>query len=453
MSQPMRSSPDTERIEEVRARAHPLNGDPHDYDPLIDLTGAARIALLGAASHGTHEFYRERAEITKRLIKEKGFTAVALEGDWPDAYRVSRYVRGMSDDADASKALEGFQRFPAWMWRNTDIVEFVEWLRAYNDALPAEATKVGLYGLDLYNLRAAREAVLLYLEKIDPRAADRTRASYACLDHYSDHSRGYGVLAALAKPCKDESVSGLVELQESRAVREARRAGPMAEEEFFNALQNARVVRNAEGYYRSMYRAEVSTWNLREQHLTETLNDLFAHLNRKGERAKIAVWAHNSHLGDARGTEKGEERELSVGQLVRQRHGGDAVLVGLTTNYGTVTAASDWDTPAEIKEVRPALPNSYEELFHHTRLPRFLLAFRERDNVPEALRHPRLERSIGIIYHSETPEIERTSHYFNARLAKQFDAVVFFDETRAVEPLELAAANTGEVPGTYPFEV
>jgi erythromycin esterase-like protein len=449
----MRSTNDDGVIETIRGAAHPLNGTAKDYDPLIKLIADARFVLLGTASHGTHEFYRERSEITKRLIKEKGFTAVAAEADWPDAYRVSRYVRGMSDDTDAVEALDGFQRFPAWRWRNSDVVEFVEWLRGYNDALTESYPKIGFYSLDLYSLRASREAVLRYLERIDPKAADRTRARYACLDPIADHSRGYGVLGALAKPCKDETVAGLVELQESRAVKEARRTGSIAEEEFFNALQNARVVKNAEAYYRSMYRAEVSTWNLRERHMAETLDDLFAQLNRQDGRAKIAVWAHNSHVGDARATEKGQDRELSVGQLVRERDGGGAVLVGFTTNLGTVTAASDWNKPAEIKEIRPAFCGSYEALFHETQLARFLLTCRDRDNVQRALRHPRLERAIGVIYHSETPEIERASHYFNARLPKQFDAVLYFDETRAVEPLEGSKSAMHEVPESYPFGV
>jgi erythromycin esterase-like protein len=300
------------------------------------------------------------------------------------------------------------------------------------------------------------EAVLRYLKKVDPKAADRTRFRYACLEGFGDNARAYGTLGGVAKSCKDEAVSGLVELQESRAVKEARRAASMAEEEFFNAMQNARVVKNAEWYYRSMYRAEVSTWNLRADHMTETLEALVGHLNRQGGRGrpKVAVWAHNSHLGDARATEKGESRERNTGQILRERYGADAVLVGFTTNNGTVTAAADWDEPAESKEVRPALPDSFEATFHDTDIPRFLFVWPARDNMPDALRQPRLERSIGVIYHSETPELERASHYFNARLAKQFDAVLYFDETHAVEPLERAVERgTDEVPETYPFEV
>jgi erythromycin esterase-like protein len=453
MSQPTRATNSIGLIEAVRTTAHSLNGQPRDYDPLIDLIGDARIVLLGAASHGTHEFYRERAEITKRLIQEKSFAAVAVEADWPDAYRVNRYVRGMSDDPDAIKALAGFKRFPAWMWRNTDVVEFVNWLRAHNDQLQDGAPKIGFYGLDLYSLRASRQAVIKYLDKVDPRARDRLRAQYACFDDFGDNTRGYGVLGGIGRPCRDAAVAGVVELQQSRATREARRKNSEAEEEYFSALQNARVVRNAEGVYSAMYRSRPSAWNLREQHMAVTLDDLMAHLSRQGNRAKIAVWAHSSHLGDGRATEKREDRLINVGQLVRERHSADAVLVGFTTNRGTVATASDWNQPVETKELRQALPDSYEALFHETRLARFLLTVREHDNLQGFLPNPKLERSIGVIYYSETPELERTSHYFNARLAKQFDAVLHFDETRAVEPLERAVTKTSEVPQTYPFEV
>jgi erythromycin esterase-like protein len=289
----MPGTTDVTLMEAVRQTAHPLTGAAHDYDPLMDLVGTAHFALLGEASHGTHEFYRERVQITRRLITEKGFTAVAVEADWPDAYRVNRYVRGVSDDVDASAALADFRRFPAWMWRNTDVVEFVEWLRAHNDALPAGAMKVGFYGLDLYSLHASMAAVLQYLEQVDPKAAQRARARYACFDHFGEDVQIYGFLtgSGLAKSCEEEVVSQLVELQQ-RAMEYARREGRVAEEEeIFYAEQNARVVRNAEAYYRSMYLAEVSSWNLRDRHMIETFGAIVAHLTRQGGGAKVAVWA------------------------------------------------------------------------------------------------------------------------------------------------------------------
>ncbi|HEY9797159.1 MAG TPA: erythromycin esterase family protein [Leptolyngbyaceae cyanobacterium] len=433
----------------VRQSAHPLTGSAQDYDPLMDLIGDARFVLIGEASHGTHEFYRERAEITKRLIQEKGFMAVAVEADWPDAYRVNRYVRGSNDDATSGEALLGLQHFPTWMWRNTDVLSFVTWLRHYNDALPQDAAKIGFYGLDLYSMHASIEAVLGYLDKIDPEAAKRARYRYSCFQHFGEDTQAYGYAASfgLAESCEDEAVNQLMELQR-RTAEYAQQDGQVAEEEFFFAEQNARLVKNAEEYYRSMFRRRVSSWNLRDRHMAETLEQLFVHLDKPGTPAKIVVWAHNSHLGDARATDMGDAGELNVGQLVRERYGRDAVLVGFSTYTGTVTAASDWGASAELKRVRPALPESYEALFHNTGLPCFLLNLRDGGQLIPALREPRLERAIGVIYR---PESERISHYFYARLPDQFDAVIHFDETRGVEPLDLTAHwDAGEPPETFP---
>jgi erythromycin esterase-like protein len=448
----MPTTTDATPIESLGEIAHRLTGVSQDYDPLMDRIGNARFVLLGEASHGTHEFYHERAQITQRLIKEKGFTAVAVEADWPDAYRVNRYGHAASDDVFAIEALADFRRFPTWMWRNTDVVEFLEWLHDHNEALSPNATKTGFYGLDLYSLRASMEAVLQYLEKIDPDAARRARARYACFDQFGDDIQNYGFAAGLGltKSCREEVVAQLVELQR-RAMEYARRDGRMAEDELFYAEQNARLVKNAEEYYRSMFLEEVSSWNLRDRHMVETLNAVVAHLDRRGGRSKVVVWAHNSHLGDARATERFQRGELNVGQLVREQYGGDAVLVGFTTHHGTVTAASDWNGPAERKRVRPALAGSYEEMFHDTAISQFLLTWRESDTATEGLRDPKLERAIGVIY---MPKTERRSHYFWARLRDQFDAVLHFDETRAVEPLERTAEwDAGEVRETFPFGI
>ncbi len=432
----------------VREAAHPLTGAASDYEPLMELIGDARFVLLGEATHGTHEFYRERAEITKRLIQEKGFTAVAVEADWPDAYRVNRYVRGASDDATSTDALGGFQRFPTWMWRNTDVVNFIDWLCEYNSALPQNATKTGFYGLDLYSLYNSIEEVLGYLDKIDPEAAKRARHRYSCLEHFGEDTQRYGYAASfgLGESCEDEVVNQLRELQR-RADEYAQRDGRLAEDEYFYAEQNAQLVKNAEEYYRSMFRGRVSSWNVRDRHMAETLDRLVGHFDKQGSRTKVVVWEHNSHLGDARATEMGDAGELNVGQLVRERYGRDAVLVGFTTYSGTVTAASKWGGPAERKRVRPALPDSYEALFHDTGVPRFLLSLRDGGMVTDL--HKRLlERAIGVIYQ---PQTERISHYFYARLPDQFDAVLHFDQTQAVEPLERTGQwETGEVPETYP---
>jgi erythromycin esterase-like protein len=439
-------------IEALRDGMHALLGEREDYDRLIERVGEARFVLLGEASHGTHEFYRERAEITKRLIDEKDFSAVAVEADWPDAYRVNRYVRRLSDDVNAVEALSDFQRFPTWMWRNVEVVRFTEWLREHNDTEPARGREVGFYGLDLYSLRSSMEVVLQYLEKVDPESAGRARDRYACFDQFGEEPQHYGFLAGLGLPqsCEQEVIDELLELQQ-RAVEYARRDGRIAEDEYFDAVQNALLVKNAEAYYRSMFLEEVSSWNLRDRHMVETLAALAAHLERQRGTAKVVVWAHNSHLGDARATDMSRRGELNVGQLVRERYGRDAVLVGATTHHGTVTAASNWGALAERKYVRPALPGSYELAFHDTEVARFMLILRERDTVTERLREPRLERAIGVIYR---PDTERMSHYFNARLADQFDAVLHFDETQALEPLEYGAQwKAGEAPETFPFAV
>lgn len=437
----------------VRTEAHPLRaGEIADYDELMSFVGDARFVLLGEASHGTHEFYRERAQITKRLITEKGFSAVAVEADFPDAYRVNRYVRGESADQDATEALTGFKRFPQWMWRNADVLDFVGWLRTYNDDRRKGFPKVGFYGLDLYSLNTSIDAVLTYLEKIDPDGAARARQRYSCFDHFGEDTQMYGYATAfgLAESCENDVVAQLVELNR-RASELALRDGRVARDDYFFAEQNARLVKNAEQYYRTMYRSDVSSWNLRDRHMMETLESLEQHLSINPSHAKVVVWEHNSHLGDARATEMGSRGEWNVGQLARQKYGRDSVLIGFTTNSGTVTAANNWGEPAERKRVRPALPGSVERLFHETGMDRFYLLMEAGRAVRTALREPLLERAIGVIYR---PETERQSHYFRARVSDQFDAIIHIDETRAVEPLERSVGwETGEAAETFPTGV
>jgi erythromycin esterase-like protein len=445
------SSPSPDLVATIRQHAGPIAGATAEHSALIELVGDAHYVLIGEASHGTHEFYRMRAEITRQLIEQKGFTAVAVEADWPDAFRVNRFVRGRGDDRTAEEALDGFGRFPRWMWRNRDVLEFVAWLRDRNGALPAGAKAVGFYGLDLYSLYGSIEAVVQYLEKIDPEAARRARQRYSCFEHFKEDSQAYGRATSfgVAEPCEDEVIAQLVELRQ-HAGDLAQRDGRAADEEFFSAEQNARLALNAEQYYRAMFRGRVSSWNLRDRHMAETLAQLVAYLRARDGSARVVVWAHNSHLGDASATEMGEHGELNVGQLVRQEHGRDALLIGFTTHTGTVTAADDWDAPARRKRVRPGLPGSYEALFHRVGEPRFLLRLRDAP-LAEPLRRPLLERAIGVIYR---PETERASHYFRARLSEQFDAVIHVDETTAVEPLDpFAGADEGEPPETYPFAV
>lgn len=437
----------------VKGQAKKLRaGEIDDYNALLEAIGDARFVLIGEASHGTHEFYRERAQITKRLIDEKGFGAVAVEADFPDAYRINKYVRGGETDADAVDSLSGFKRFPAWMWRNADVLDFVGWLRAHNDGLPSGSTKVGFYGLDLYSLHTSIEAVLDYLQKTDPDAADRARERYSCFDHFGEDTQAYGYSAALGltESCESEVVNQLTELRR-RADELVSRDGLVAEDEFFTAEQNARLVRNAEQYYRTMYRSDVSSWNLRDKHMVETLVSLEKHLGRSGIDPKIVVWEHNSHLGDARATEMSHRGEWNVGQLVREIYGEKAYLIGFTTYSGTVTAATNWGDAAERKRVRSGLDGSVESLFHSIDNERFYLTFGHHEELDLQLRRPMLERAIGVIYR---PETERQSHYFRVNLADQFDAVIHVDQTRAVEPLERTTRwEHGEPAETFPFGV
>jgi len=440
---------ETAALDALRLDAQPLHGADSDYDALLERVGDASLVLLGEASHGTHEFYRERARITRRLIEERGFTAVAVEGDWPDADRVSRYVQGAGDDGDAEEALRGFQRFPTWMWRNAEVVDFVGWLRAHNERLSRGERSVGFYGLDLYSLGASMDAVVAYLQDVDPAAALRARRRYACLHPFAQDSSGYGqaVLLGVSEPCRRRVLEQLVELRR-HAGDYLSSDGLVAEDRYFLAEQNATVVQDAEEYYRTMFAGPASSWNLRDRHMADTLDQLQVHLARHGDTGKVVVWEHNSHVGDARSTEMAQRGELNLGQLMRERHGHDVVLVGFSTYAGTVTAASRWGEAAERKRVRPALPDSYEALLHATEIPAFLLCPLGMSASGRVLREPRLQRAIGVIYR---PESERQSHWFAACASQQFDALVHIDITRAVEPLERTGTwELGEPPETYP---
>ncbi|EYB68286.1 erythromycin esterase [Deinococcus phoenicis] len=442
-----RVHPEAALIQALRAVARPLTGAADDYDDLLDRIGDARFVLIGEASHGTHEFYRERARLTRRLIEEKGFTAVAVEADWPDAYRVNRYVRGQGEDENALEALRDFQRFPKWMWRNEDVQGFVDWLRDHNERYPDGVA--GFYGLDLYSLHRSMNAVVEYLEGVDPEAAQRARQRYACFEQFGENPQAYGYATEYGRrePCEDAAVQQLLELQR----REAELAGgPLGGDEHFYAEQNARLALNAENYYRAMFRGRDESWNIRDAHMAETLEALARHGESQGRPQKIVVWAHNSHLGDARASEMGWLRgELNLGQLTRERWPEDTFIVGLSTHHGTVTAADDWDTPARTKRVRPGLPGSVEDVFHEVSGGDFWLDLREQNAATDGLRPERLQRFIGVIY---APQTERWSHYVHTRLSEMYDALLHFDKTSAVVPLDGAAGAEpeGEVPDTFP---
>ena len=407
-----------------------------DLEPLLARIGEAKLVLLGEASHGTAEFYRMRARITRLLIERLGFRMVCVEADWPDASRIDHYVRYRETPPAQWKA---FTRFPEWMWRNTEVEAFVDWLRAHNVARPP-AERVSFHGLDLYSLSTSIDAVLRYLQDIDPEAAQVARSRYGCLSPWESDPATYGrmAIAGRFRECEHDVTAMLGDMLRSRAEYSARDG-----ERFADAVHNARLVASAERYYRTMYYGSAQSWNLRDQHMFETLQAL---LQAAKPDAKIVVWAHNSHLGDARHTEMSARGEHNLGQLCRQEFGRGAYLFGFGTDSGTVAAADDWGEPMKVKTVRPAHPRSYERQCHEAGVPSFLLPLGVDAGVRQLLLEPRLERAIGVIYR---PQTEMASHYFQAVLPRQFDEYCWFDRTSAVSPLD--SARLGGMPETYPF--
>jgi protein-L-isoaspartate(D-aspartate) O-methyltransferase len=425
--------------EMIAEAAEPLPDlDDPAFGQLFDRFADCRVVLLGEASHGTSEFYRARAAITRRLIEQHGFTIVAVEADWPDAAAVDRFVRHRPARSGAAPP---FQRFPTWMWRNTDVEQFTSWMREYNENVEPQR-RAGFYGLDLYNMSGSIAAVLEYLDKIDPQAAAAARERYGCLTPWQKEPSTYGraVISAGYRKCEQAVIEQCRALLEKR-LEYTRQDG----ESFLDAAQNARLIASAERYYRIMYYGGAESWNLRDTHMFETLGHL---LDAHGPQSKAVVWAHNSHIGDARYTEMGVVREeLNIGQLCRERFGDQAALIGFGTHTGTVAAASDWGGDMEVKRVRPSQQESYERLCHDAAISRFLLDLGRHEALRRRLLEPRLERFIGVIYR---PDTELMSHYAEASLPQQFDALVWFDQTSAVTPLGPEHAKAG-VPDTYPF--
>lgn len=413
-----------------------------EIGPLLERIGDCRLVLLGEATHGTSEFYRMRARITRELIRRKGFNVVAVEADWPDAARIDRYIRPRSRPVPAD-GRSTFARFPTWMWRNREVQDFVQWLRDHNETVREPERKVGFHGLDLYSLYTSIHAVTSYLDEVDPEAGKLARLRYGCLTPWEQDPALYGQAALMGRyeTCETQVITTLVELLQKQMDYEARDA-----ENYLEALQNARVAANAERYYRIMYYGSRESWNLRDRHMFDTLETV---LRFRGPDAKAVVWEHNSHVGNAAATEMAARGEINVGQLAREQYGDGAFLVGFGTDHGTVAASTNWDEEMQIKNVRPSHPESYERLCHDTGIPAFLLHLREprREEVRVELEPPRLERAIGVIYR---PDTELMSHYFQAVLPWQFDEYVWFDETRAVAPLGGVEVG-GEVPETYPF--
>ena len=424
----------------IRAMAEPLPElDDPEFGRMFDRFANARVVLLGEASHGTSEFYRARDAITRRLVQAHGFRIVAVEADWPDAASIDRYVRHMPPVAEAEPA---FQRFPTWMWRNVEVDAFVSWLRQFNQSLPHDQ-RAGFHGLDLYSLNTSIRAVIDYLDSVDPDAAAIARRRYGCLTPWAKEPAQYGHMAlsagyALCEKAVTDMLRGLLD----KRLEYSRHDGA----QFFDAAQNARLVRDAEAYYRAMYYGSAESWNLRDTHMFETLQHL---LDAGGPGSRAVVWAHNSHIGDARHTEMGQQRdELNIGQLCREHYGEKAMLVGFGTDTGTVAAASNWDDDMEVMRVNASLPGSYERLFHEAGVDRCLADLRrgQHPELREGLAATHLERFIGVIYR---PDTERWSHYTDAELSRQFDAYVWFDHTSAVTPL--TREHGKGVPETWPF--
>jgi len=409
-----------------------------EFATAFDRFAPCRVVLLGEASHGTAEFYRARAVITRRLIAHHGFTILAVEADWPDAAAVDRYINARPPVPGAERP---FQRFPEWMWRNTEVLDLVAWLRHHNDTTPEAGHKVGFHGLDLYNMGASITAVLAYLDRINAEAARIARQRYGCLTPWESDPARYGreAVSDIYRACEQQVMAQCRDLH--------RRQWEAHAEGLFDARHNARLIAAAERYYRVMYYGGPQAWNLRDTHMFETLSDV---LTARGPSAKAIVWAHNSHIGDARHTEMGKRLgEINLGQLCRERFGADAALIGFSTGRGTVAAASQWGGPMQVMQVNPSREGSHERLCHDTGLGRFLLDFREGagDELRTALDSPRPERFIGVIYR---PESEVLSHYAEAVLPRQFDALVWLDETTAVTPIGPEHVLTG-IPDTFPF--
>lgn len=427
----------------VAAAAEPLPPiDDPAFGKMFDRFGDARVVLLGEASHGTSEFYRARAQITRWLVEHRGFNIVALEADWPDAQALDARVRGKRRPPG-----EAFTRFPGWMWKNREFDAFLRWLADHN-ASHGRGADARIAGLDLYNLAGSMRAVVDYLERVDPEAAKVARERYGCLTPWAQEPAAYGRMAVSGRyaACEGAVTAMLREMLD----RQFRERGA-DDEELLDAAQSARLVKDAEAYYRAMYYGGAEAWNLRDTHMFETLKAL---LNARRD-AKAVVWAHNSHIGDARATEMGHVRdEVNLGQLCREAWGQDARLIGFGTHTGTVACASDWDAPMEVKAVKPSMPESHERQAHNAGIERFLLDLRPeaRNGARRALADPRLERFIGVIYR---PETERWSHYAECRLPEQFDAWVWFDETTAVTPLgaERTAERASGAEETWPFGV
>jgi len=441
-SQPATKKQPTTLAEHIQQACEPFTAvNDVNLDQLMHRIGDSKLVLLGEASHGTADFYEMRARITQELITKKGFNVIAVEADWPDAAHINHFIHGTEPDPLLES--KPFSRFPTWMWANQSVEKFIQWLKKHNQTIKQPENKIGFYGLDLYSLFSSIEVVLNYLEKVDPKTAQVARQRYGCLMPWAKDPALYGqvIITKQYRECEADVLAALQELLKKRLQYSLQDS-----EQFFDAEQNARLIANAERYYRTMYYAEANSWNQRDQHMFETLEAI---LNYRGDNTKAVIWEHNSHIGDARATDMSARGELNIGQLVRQKYGDAAYLMGFGTDHGTVAAASEWGGPMEIKQVTPAHKESYERVCHEVKHDNFLLPLKPeslKTNTRKQLLTERLERAIGVIYR---PETELQSHYFYASLPRQFDEYIWFDETRAVTPITKETLEA--VPDTFPF--
>ena len=424
-------------VQAIRERALPLRGDA-DLDPLLERIAGARVVLLGEASHGTSEFYTWRHRISARLVAEHGFRFIGVEGDWPDCYRLNRYVKGYPAEGGARQVLHAFDRWPTWMWANEEVVALGEWLRQWNSDQPAER-QAGFYGLDVYSLFDSMAAVISYLKRVDPQAAAKARKAYGCFDPYENDVQDYAMSTmVLPTGCEDEAVRMLTDLRSRE-----RDYGDGDPEAFFDAEQNALVARNAERYYRAMVRGGSASWNVRDTHMMETLERLLEH---HGPDSKAIVWEHNTHVGDARATDMARVGMVNVGQLARERWGDEVAIVGFSSYAGSVIAGAEWGAPMRSIPVPEGREGSWEALLHAAGAEDKILFTEQMDDVQGAL-EPRGHRAIGVVYN---PEHERYGNYVPSVLPYRYDAVIHIDRSTALHPLHMEVHPDGDAPETFP---
>lgn len=429
-----------EIIELIKRTSSPLENS-EDLDPLIDYIGDAKYVLLGEASHGTHEYYVWRAKITQRLIQEKGFSFVGVEGDWPDCYRLNRFAKGyLNSEKDVYDVLDKFNRWPTWMWANWEIAAFIDWLKVFNENLPADK-RIGFYGLDVYSFRESMNSIIQYLEKNDPEALKVAKKAMECFEPYGDNEgQSYARASALVPElCEKEVVNLLAEI-----INKAENYNSDAEN-VMSTEQNAHIARDAEKYYRAMIKRGPASWNIRDRHMVSTIDRLMKY---HGNDAKTIVWEHNTHIGDARATDMASEGMVNVGQLLREQYSKEGVVaVGFGSYKGSVIAGRNWGDEMRKIKVPEAIEGSWENIFHQACKGENRMLLFDKIKEEQCIAPPIDHRAIGVVYN---PEHERFGNYVPSILPKRYDAFIFLDETTALHPIHIEPAGN-QIPETYPF--